>query len=73
MPNSVIPNHPRNAARMKTRMGCCASTFPNTPTCPFDTPQHLTDVATNLNNRLLRNLSDDTPAERFVRVLSIHE
>lgn len=36
--NSVIPTRPGNAARTRTGMGCCASTFPGTLTCPFTLP-----------------------------------
>jgi IS30 family transposase len=57
---------------MKIPMGCCVSTFPKYSDLSGYTPRHLADAATSLNNRPRQSLNDDTPAERFARLLNNH-
>lgn len=35
-------------------------------------PKHLAKAAAHLNNRHRLNLNDDTPAQRFTKLLTIH-
>lgn len=66
------PHSPWQRGTNENTNGLLRQYFPKYSDLSIYTPQHLADVATGLNNRPRRILNDETPGERFDRLLTTH-
>lgn len=66
------PHSPWQRGTNENTNGLLRQYFPKYSDLSIYSPQHLADVASDLNNRPRRILNDDTPAQRFARLLNNH-
>jgi IS30 family transposase len=66
------PHSPWQRGTNENTNGLLRQYFPKYSDLSIYSPQHVADVAMGLNNRPRRILNDDTPSERFARLLTTH-
>lgn len=66
------PHSPWQRGTNENTNGLPCQYFPKYSDLSIYSPGHLADVAIGLNNRPRKILNDDTPAERFARLLVTH-